>query len=77
MTDTVDAAMLRFGCERCAAPPGEWCVTASGKRAGLMHSNRFDAARKASLLPLRSRSDRLQQTNTLISEKPTGVRAWL
>lgn len=35
---------LRYPCPRCDAPEGEWCVTASGRRADTLHMARFHRA---------------------------------
>lgn len=44
--------MIGHKCGRCMADPGEWCRTARGNRAAMLHSPRYYAACAAGDLPL-------------------------
>lgn len=44
--------MLKHRCGRCLAEPDDWCRTARGSRAAMLHSARFYAAQAAGDLPL-------------------------
>lgn len=49
MTDLEEIALKEY-CDMCACPPGEWCLTRTGKRATRLHAARTTPVHEAWVL---------------------------